>query len=518
MTIGSADRAESAILDERRRYLAQSEISISARDRLVVAGILRADTMRDLAPDALVNEVLPHDADLVIERTDPDLLLVESSALGVGSPWTGAGEPSVADVARRLRRALEVAHSIGRPSVLWWNGPRTATPGAIPFESRFDLVVATDADPSDADTAWSPGVQLARFSPLGVRTDRPFHPVAHGRWDQAPRRGLRSFVQEALAALADDRLELWIDAESVPRSTWLPVERPARGVRRVLDIELPDLYRGHGLFLAEPLTERPGRRVVSTHTLRQLASDARVVSGPNPSLAPDLGAWIDWADDPASLPGVVRDAAKLGARTPTERRRLLRQLFRGHDTSKAVGTLAKLVGATGATRRRNASVVARLDAHVRPEAFVDSVILQELRPAEALIAADDPADARTAINELERAGIKARLLPPVAAGRGLARSAASLSTSDWLWLWSHEIDHDPRFLIDAVLHGVVTGAAAIGRGDGAEDRFVSGPELRGMVVSREAAMRLPEVGDDLLTAWSDRGARVYAVGTDHDDG
>ena len=47
----------------------------------------------------------------------------------------------------------------------------------------------------------------------------------------------------------------------------------------LLDIDLPDLYRGHGLFFAEPLTERPGQRVVSTHTLRQLASDARVRFG-----------------------------------------------------------------------------------------------------------------------------------------------------------------------------------------------------------------------------------------------
>jgi hypothetical protein len=518
MIDGSADRAESAILDERRRYLAHSEISITARDRLVVAGILRSDTMLDLAPDALVNELLPHDADLVIERTDPDLLLVESRALGAGGAWAGAGEPSVADVALHLRRALEVARSIGRPSVLWWNGPRTATPGAIPFESQFDLVVATNADASDADTVWSPGVQLARFSPLGTRPDRPFRPVAHGRWDEAPPRGLRSFLRESVAALAAERLELWIDAESVGRSTWLPDGHSAQDVRRVLDIELPDLYRGQGLFLAEPLTERPGQRVVSTHTLRQLASGARVVSGPNPSLAAALGEWIDWADDPAELPEVVRDATKRGARTPTERRRLLRRLFQRHDTSRAVGNLARFVGESGATRRRDASVVARLDAHVRPGAFVDSVVLQEVRPSEALIAAGDPADARTAINELERAGIKARHLPPSAAGRGLARSAADFATTDWLWLWSHEIDHDPRFLVDAVLHGVMTGAEAVGRGQGVEDRFVSGPELRGVVVSREAAMRLPEVGDDLLTAWSDRGATVYAVGTDHDDG
>jgi hypothetical protein len=513
MIDGSADRAESAILDERRRYLAHSAISVRARERLVVAGILRSDTTLDLAPDALVNELLPHDVDLVIERTDPDLLLVESRALGPDGAWAGAGEPSVADVAWRLRRALEVARSIGRPSVLWWNGPRTATPGAIPFESHFDLVLSTNPDPSAADTAWSPGVQLSRFSPLGARPDRPVQPVAHGRWDEAPPRGLRSFLDAATTALTDERLELWIDAESVRRPTWLPAGHRAQDVRRVLDTDLPDLYRAHGLFLAEPLTEGPGPRVVATRALRQLASDARVVSGPNPSLASQLGDWIDWADEPAGIRDVVRDAAKRGARTPTERRRLLRRLFQHHDTSNAIGTLARLIGASGATRRRDASVVAQLDAHVRPDVFVDSVLLQERRPAEALIAAEDAGDARTAISELERAGIRARRLPP-----GLARSASAVATTDWLWLWSHEIQHDPRFLVDAVLHGVMTGAEAVGRGQGVEDRFVNGPELRGVVVAREAALRLPEVGDDLLTAWSDRGATVYAVGTDHDDG
>ena len=84
--------------------LAHSEISITARDRLVVAGILRSDTTLDLAPDALVNELLPHDADLVIERTDPDLLLVESRALGAAAhgrapgnrPWPTSRGTSVA--------------------------------------------------------------------------------------------------------------------------------------------------------------------------------------------------------------------------------------------------------------------------------------------------------------------------------------------------------------------------------------------------------------------------------------
>lgn len=515
--IGSADRAESTVPDARRHFLAHSELSVSPRDRPVVAGILCPDTIRDLEPDARVNALLPHDAELVLERTDPDLVLVESSALEAGNAWAGAGEPSVVDVARRLLRVLDVARALDYPTVLWWNNPRNAVPALIRFASRFDVVLETGPDGDRLDMAWTPGVQLARFSPVAIGRDRPFHPVAHGRWDRAPQRELRSFVEKAVAALAQDEVELWIDAEAVTAPTWLPEPSRVRSVRRVAGADLPDLYRGHGLFLAEPLTAPAGHRQISTRTLRQLASGARVVSGPNEALAAVLGEWIEWTADARGVTDAARSAAALGPRTPADLRRLLRGLFLGHDTTGAVANLARLVGTREARRRRNVCVVARLDENARPEAFVDAVILQRHRPSEALITAADPTDANAAINELERAGIPARTPRPPGPERGLARWASRHASAGWLWVWSPAIAHDRCFLLDMVIGGIMTGASAVGRAHRPGDGFVDGSGLTSRIVSREAATMLPDIVDGSLTTWSDRGARVYGVGTDPEE-
>ncbi len=171
--------------DDTRRYLGDSAVAIGPRDRLQVAGILRPEVVTDLEPDAVVASLLPHDARLVLERADPDVVLIQSSALGPGQPWAYGGEPSAADVARRLLSVLEIAQDLGRRVVLWYDGPRHETPALIPFESRVDLVVAEETGTdSGTDVAWSTGVQLARFNPIAPAADRSLGPVSHRRWSQ----------------------------------------------------------------------------------------------------------------------------------------------------------------------------------------------------------------------------------------------------------------------------------------------------------------------------------------------
>jgi hypothetical protein len=244
-----------------------------------------------------------------------------------------------------------------------------------------------------------------------------------------------------------------------------------------------------------------------------------VVSGPNDALAAELGDWIDWTPEADQISETIRAAVGRGPRTASELRALLRDLFHGHDTTSSVDALASLIGVRGAARRRHASVVVQPEEGVRLDAFLDSVILQSFRPKDALIAVDDPVAARMAIAELERAGIAARVLPPPAPDRGIARWAAPLVSTDWLWLWSPKARPDRDFLLDAVIHGCVTGAEAIGRGDAVESGFTDGSGLErldGLVVSRHAAMTLPDVHAGLAAAWHARGARVYAVGMDRD--
>jgi hypothetical protein len=73
---------------------------------LVVTGALSALACATLAPDAVVHPLLPHDADVVLEGTGADLVLIEAAALLPGQPWAYATDPAAG--APRPRRAPRV--------------------------------------------------------------------------------------------------------------------------------------------------------------------------------------------------------------------------------------------------------------------------------------------------------------------------------------------------------------------------------------------------------------------------
>ena len=59
---------------------------------LVITGLLTARGCADLAPDAAVHPLLPHDADVMLESSGADLVLIEADAMLAGSPWAYAGD------------------------------------------------------------------------------------------------------------------------------------------------------------------------------------------------------------------------------------------------------------------------------------------------------------------------------------------------------------------------------------------------------------------------------------------
>jgi hypothetical protein len=505
-------------VDDARRFLSHSEISIGPRDRLLIAGVVRPATVADLEPDARVDVLLPHDARLVIERTDPDLVLVEAAALLPGGAWAHGGDPSVAVLSQRLLGILATARSLGRPTVLWWNATRSAAPGLIPFEPQFSFIVSADpAGDDDAAVPWTPGVQLGRFNGVAIDPGRPMRPVFAGGWDPRGSRWSLSFAAAALTGLTTSGLEIWLeqdaDRESLPREL-----RPF--VSRLIDPARVDTtYRDDGLFLTDPLASLGSAGAVAPATLRQLASGARVVSGPNEALAGAIDDGVTWMAAPADAPRAVREAIDRGPIAGAERRLIQRTLFERHATAIAVADLARSLGLrVYPSRARHACAVVQLGGDVQGDTFVDGILAQRHRPTEAILVSDNMATTNVAIAELEAAGVAARRVAPNEAGGYTLADLAAITTAGWLWVWTPDRRLEPTLLLDLLVGAAVSDADAVGWVDGEDDGFVGALPVAGSIVSRRAALARPEPVDGGLGEWLRKGGRLFGLDSGVDAG
>ncbi|MFJ4846484.1 MULTISPECIES: hypothetical protein [unclassified Streptomyces] len=181
---GASALAEAAAADGDRLHLAHRAFSAGPRDRLVVAGVLNAATAADFAHDAVVNRALPHDATLVAERTDPDVLVVQLSACTGPGPWTHTGTGLAPDLDRRLAELLSTARAAGRPTVLWRDGPASGAPGLSRFPwdavidgdtgvqpARLDLATTERADLREIFAARATRVRLSQLARIAGAVD-----------------------------------------------------------------------------------------------------------------------------------------------------------------------------------------------------------------------------------------------------------------------------------------------------------------------------------------------------------
>jgi hypothetical protein len=495
-----------------RRYLGHSEITIGPRERLVIAAIADQQTIAELRPDAAVQRMLPHDALLVLERTDPDLVLVDTAALLPGRPWANAGDPSAGDRGHRLFEILSAARAIGRPTVLWWNGPHRHAVGLIPLEPEFDLVITNETPAADGwALPWTTGVQMRRWNHVGAEPGRPRHPVFLWRRDTVTTL-TAALTRAFLGGMAGTGLEIWQDADEPPVGVPVPGEL-ASALRTVIDPErLPERSREHGLFVAGPIVAPDIQRPIGTMILRQLASGGRVISGPDPALSASFGDAVTWMDGPAGAFEAVRAGAERGPMSGPEFRATLRSLYRHQATSAVLATLARYLGLrTHVTPNRDVCAVVSLGPDVRAADFVDGILLQQERPVEALLLTADAAGAGPFLLELERMGIRARVAHPPDRGVGVPRWASGFAGSGWIWPWSPESHYPPTFLLDCLVGGQIADASAVGMVDGDDDRFVTALPVSRAIISREAAASRSDPLDGDLASWARGGAPLFGM-------
>ena len=432
---------------------------------LVITGAISALGCATLAPDAIVHPLLPHDADIVVEATGADLVLVQASALLPGEPWAHATDPAGADRGRRLARMIVMARALGKPVVLLRDVPHSLMPGIGWLASSCDAVVDGEL-----------GVQLGRFNPLGVSAARSTEPVYAGARDLREAPAVRALLDSLTGSSGGDGAGGGDGAVRVAG---------ARSWR-----SLPALYREHAVLVTASASQ----------ALEQAASGARVI-GP-------IGSGTDAAAVRSSIEA-ARSAQPL---TLPEIRVLLRDIFVSSATPARLAALmragslpASLVGG------RQVAVLAAVADTAAAGRLAATVGAQRLRPAEVIVscAPGSAASVRSVLGTLD--GQKIRVVVTEtgeAAGRGVdwARPLARLAKAPWLAVWPAGGQAlTEHYLLDLACARECAQADAVGLAD-ADYEFTWRLEEPTLV---RAALLAP--GGPTADDWGSHGLRLFTV-------
>jgi hypothetical protein len=126
---GAPNVVTSADARQRPMFTARDEdrlIAGSPSAGLIVAGVLGPEAAGVLGRAAHVVPLLPHDAALVLDTADVDLVIVDAAAGAPGGPWAYLGVPGVPDRERALHDLMQVARDRDRPVVLLGTAPGLA--------------------------------------------------------------------------------------------------------------------------------------------------------------------------------------------------------------------------------------------------------------------------------------------------------------------------------------------------------------------------------------------------------
>jgi hypothetical protein len=436
--------------------------SVGTGAGLVITGAISALGCATLAPDAVVHPLLPHDADVLLEGTGADLVLIEAAALLPGAPWAYATDPAAADRGRRLARMIVLARSLGKPVILVRNVPQSLMPGIGWLAASCDAVIDGGL-----------GVQLARFNPIGVTVARAAAPVYAGARDPREAPAVRALL-DALTEGPSPVVQLAGDA--------------ARSWRA-----LPALYRDHAVFVTASADQ----------AREQAASGARVI-GP-------LGSGTD----AATVRGQLEEVRGGRPAAITDVRSWLREIFVKHATPARLADIVRAAELPAdLVRGRQIAVLARVADSGAAGRLASALLDQRLRPTE-VIAAVPPGGAAAAVREalgkLTDHDIRVVVTPedgPADDGLGLdwARPLARLADAPWLAPWAAEDAARPStYLLDLACARECAQADAVGFAAG-EYEFTHWLEKPALIRSALLAPGGPAAAD-----WGSHGLRLFTI-------
>ncbi|MBR8741706.1 hypothetical protein [Nocardiopsis sp. MG754419] len=472
-----ADRQEARLL---------SGLGGGTADQLVAATVVGPAVQAAIDPYLRSVSLRPHDAQIVMDAVDVDLLLVSASAAAPGSPWAHVGDPAAVDRTRALHWVMESAASRGIPTILLDDAP------ASPALRRlgFDRVHKGDA-----------GVPLHLFNPVAAE-------LALGPEAVYVRTG-------ADAAVPDVLLELGVG---------------------VVDVDAPGLADALRAANVAVIPENaPGE--AGLHR-RAWACGTRVVVHPTVPVP-------DGEDLTVSVPRL-----RALEPTPREVRTMLRQVFLDDATPVRLAALLEgldlVAGAPGPDlplSGRGVAVLADPAGADAADRLAEDLLSSRLRPTEVVV--PDTAARLPGLQRLRSEGITIRSVhfgtpdTPAelteegdAAPGGLTprqwADLADRATAPWAFLWTGSMGR--HRLVDLVCAAECSGADAVGTPRAAETpAAASGVGERGFFDRDSGTGQYvyvtgigPELArTDLLRRgwdpreWNRRGTRLLALGPDH---
>jgi len=428
--------------------------------RLVITGAISALGCATLAPDAVVHPLLPHDADILVEATGADLVVVQASALLPGEPWAYATDPAAADRGRRLARMIVMARALGKPVILVRDVPHSLMPGVGWLAASCDAVLDGGL-----------GVQLARFNPLGVSAARPTAPVYAGARDPREAPAVRGLLDSLTGEGGPVRLA------------------GARSWR-----SLPGLYRDNAVFLTAS----------ATAGLEQAASGARVI-GP-------LGSGVD----AGTVRGELEAAQAARPLTLPEIRAGLRDVFLASATPARLAALVQAAELPAAlVGGRQVGVLVSLTDGAQAGRLAATLLGQRLRPAEviAACAADAAGAVRAAFGALTSAGIRVVVTDTAPRGVGVdwARPLARLAKVPWLAPWAADQGQTADYLLDLACARECAQADAVGLDSGKHSAPAEYEFTRWLDEPALVRASLLEPGGPTPGDWGSHGLRLFTI-------
>jgi hypothetical protein len=98
-------------------------LAAAPHDGIVIAGIFGAQAAAALREHAKVVPLYPHDATIVLDTADVDMVVVDAAAGEPGGPWAYLGVPGMYDRDRALHDVRAIAAARSLPLVLWGEAP-----------------------------------------------------------------------------------------------------------------------------------------------------------------------------------------------------------------------------------------------------------------------------------------------------------------------------------------------------------------------------------------------------------